>query len=420
MAITFTDMRRRGLIDKMVLVDAVGERMPAVRDTMARKIGAAYKDMDLTMTTLPADDVAFDPQAFRAAISLMNKGDVVTIFTPDDTHFEIALACVEAGLHVLCAKPIVKRLEDHLALAAAAKKHGVLCAVEYHKRFDPIYVDARDRARAHLGPFSFFSSTMTQPKAQLDTFRGWAGKSSDISYYLNSHHMDLHTWFVGRSARPERVVAHAARGAAEARLEPDDGRVIEDTVSLTAQWRNDNGSVGVATYVASWIAPKADCHTQQYFHYMGHRGEIRVDQGHRGYTMSTDDAGFTQLNPLYMKYTGDGRDVRGPARIRVPFHRGVRRGGGRRQRGARDGGGSEREGHVGHGGRHGARHRHARGGASRASTPGDGGCASCIRRDRGSGTVPSNPSGWNWSERETGSGAKGVAPSVRGCDVGAS
>ena len=52
---------------------------------MARKICAAYKDMDLTMTTLPADDVAFDPQAFRAAISLMNKGDVVTIFTPDDT-----------------------------------------------------------------------------------------------------------------------------------------------------------------------------------------------------------------------------------------------------------------------------------------------------------------------------------------------
>jgi predicted dehydrogenase len=37
----------------------------------------------------------------------MDKGDVVTIFTPDDTHFEIALACIEAGLHVLCAKPVV-------------------------------------------------------------------------------------------------------------------------------------------------------------------------------------------------------------------------------------------------------------------------------------------------------------------------
>jgi hypothetical protein len=56
-------------------------------------------------------------------------------------------------------------------------------------------------------------------------------------------------------------------------------------------------------YTASWIAPKADCHTQQYFHYMGQKGEIRADQAHRGYTMSTDEAGFAQLNPLYMKYT---------------------------------------------------------------------------------------------------------------------
>jgi len=302
-AITFTDMRRRGLIGEMVLVDAVGTRMPAVRETMATKIGAAYKDMDLTMRTLPADDVAFDPQAFREAIKLMNKGDVVTIFTPDDTHYEIALACIEAGLHVLCAKPVVKRLEDHLKLAEAAKRHGVLVAVEYHKRFDPIYTDARDRARAQLGPFSFFQSTMTQPKAQLDTFAGWAGRSSDISYYLNSHHMDVHAWCVGRSARPERVVAFAARGAAEARLKPSDGRAIEDTITLVATWRNADGSAGVASYTASWIAPRADCHTQQYFHLMGHEGEIRADQGHRGYAMSTDADGFAQLNPLYMKYT---------------------------------------------------------------------------------------------------------------------
>jgi hypothetical protein len=33
---------------------------------------------------------------------------------------------------------------------------------------------------------------------------------------------------------------------------------------------------------------------------MGHEGEIRADQGHRGYTTSTDADGFSQLNPLYM------------------------------------------------------------------------------------------------------------------------
>jgi hypothetical protein len=34
-------------------------------------------------------------------------------------------------------------------------------AVEYHKRFDPIYSDARNRARG-LGPFSYFYSYMAQ------------------------------------------------------------------------------------------------------------------------------------------------------------------------------------------------------------------------------------------------------------------
>ena len=77
---------------------------------------------------------------------------------------------------------------------------------------------------------------------------------------------------------------------------------------MIAEWENDAsddapGTVGTALYTASWVAPKADCHTQQYFHYMGHKGELRADQAHRGYTGSTDAAGYATLNPLYMKYT---------------------------------------------------------------------------------------------------------------------
>jgi D-galacturonate reductase len=48
-------------------------------------------------------------------------------------------------LHVLATKPIVKTLAEHLLLAEAAAKANVLVCVEVHKRFDPIYVDAKDR-----------------------------------------------------------------------------------------------------------------------------------------------------------------------------------------------------------------------------------------------------------------------------------
>jgi D-galacturonate reductase len=47
--------------------------------------------------------------------------------------------------------------------------------------FDPVYSDARARAVA-LGEFNFFSAWMSQPKSQLETFRAWAGKDSDIRY----------------------------------------------------------------------------------------------------------------------------------------------------------------------------------------------------------------------------------------------
>ena len=95
-----------------------------------------------------------------------------------DTHFDIALACVERGLHVLVTKPVVKTLENHLKLAAAAKRKGVLVCVEVHKRWDPLYADARDRIRnaATMGQFSYMNAYMSQPKTQLETFRAWAGR----------------------------------------------------------------------------------------------------------------------------------------------------------------------------------------------------------------------------------------------------
>ena len=83
-------------------------------------------------------------------------------------------------MHVLITKPPVKTLREHNELAGLARQAGRLCAIEVHKRLDPIYADARDRIAA-LGGFSFFSAYMSQPKHQLDTFRAWAGKSSDIT-----------------------------------------------------------------------------------------------------------------------------------------------------------------------------------------------------------------------------------------------
>ena len=47
-------------------------------------------------------------------------------FAIRSTHFEIAMAAVERGLHVMVTKPAVKTLADHIKLVEAAKAKGEL------------------------------------------------------------------------------------------------------------------------------------------------------------------------------------------------------------------------------------------------------------------------------------------------------
>ena len=303
-ALSLFDMRCRGLIDRVAMVGTNGPKFAGIRDHFRRKIADVYGDIDIDFDSFPGDDVAADPAAYLAALDSMAPGDLVTIFTPDDTHCDIALAAIDRGLHVLATKPPVKTLEEHRTLLEAARSKDVLVAVEVHTRWDPIYAAARDRIRK-LGDFSFFASYMSQPKAQLETFRHWAGKSSDISYYLNSHHVDFHSWAVQGIARPSQVTATASTGVAQSA--PFDVQT-EDTITLAAQWENiENGNHGTAVYTASWIAPRSDVHSQQRFFYMGHDGEITVDQAHRGYGVATDNDGYASATPRFMKYTPDAQ-----------------------------------------------------------------------------------------------------------------
>ena len=326
-ALTMFDLRRRQKVNQCAMVGRNGTNFPAIRQHMQNAIADVYHDMDIACHTYPSDTCSYDPDAYRTAIQEFAKaGDVAIIFTPDDTHFQIAMACIEAKMHVLITKPIVQTLEHHQLLAQAAKEHNVLVGIEVHKRYDPFYTDIRDRIRHNqLGnQFQYMYAYMSQPKHQLNTFSAWAGKSSDISYYLNSHHIDWSEWTLHGMARPVRVTASSSSGVAYTK-----GMDTEDSITLTVQWENlnvdDNDSVpttastetnrpivrkksyGCAIYTSSWVAPKSDVHSQQRFFYMGNAGEVNIDQAHRGCTMSTDTTGQLQsINPLFMKYTPSG------------------------------------------------------------------------------------------------------------------
>lgn len=57
--------------------------------------------------------------------------DLVTVATPNSTHFEITKAFLEAGFHVLCEKPMTMTVEEGEEIVRVAKASGRICAVNY-------------------------------------------------------------------------------------------------------------------------------------------------------------------------------------------------------------------------------------------------------------------------------------------------
>lgn len=302
--LTLFDLRRRGKVGKLSMVGVSGDKFPAIREHLRKNITEVYNGLDTSFDSFPKANVR-DPEAYKTAIDALSPGDAITIFTPDPTHFPIAMYAIQKGVHVMVTKPAVMKLQDHQQLMEAARKHNVFVYVEHHKRYDPAYADARHKAiSGKLGYFNYFYSWMSQPKSQLETFKAWAGKDSDISYYLNSHHIDICESMVP-DYKPVRVTGSASKGIAT-----DLGCVpqTEDTITLLVDWvkKDDESKRATGVYTASWTAPqKAGVHSQQYFHYMASKGEVRVNQAKRGYDVTEDEGGLSWYNPFYMKYAPD-------------------------------------------------------------------------------------------------------------------
>jgi len=57
--------------------------------------------------------------------------DLVTVATPNATHFEITAAFLEAGFNVLCEKPMTMTVEEGEQIVRLARETGSICAVNY-------------------------------------------------------------------------------------------------------------------------------------------------------------------------------------------------------------------------------------------------------------------------------------------------
>jgi len=91
------------------------------------------------------------------------KLDAVVIAAPDSFHPQLVVAALEAGLHVMCEKPLALTLAGCDRIAAARDGSGRVVQVAYMKRYDPAYRRALDFLPSRVADIKLISIEVNDP-----------------------------------------------------------------------------------------------------------------------------------------------------------------------------------------------------------------------------------------------------------------
>lgn len=114
-------------------------RTGALRDNTAYQLLAGAFDLDAQRGKefgielgLDSGRLYPDYQSLLQGESLREDGvEVVSIATPNFTHFEITMAALEAGIHVICEKPLFFTVEECKTVEQLAEQKGLIVGVTY-------------------------------------------------------------------------------------------------------------------------------------------------------------------------------------------------------------------------------------------------------------------------------------------------
>ena len=127
-------------------------RMAAALDQQVEFVAGCFsRDFENTKTT--GEQLYLDParcyQAYRemaeseGKLPEDQKIDFVSIVTPNNSHFAIAKTFLEAGIHVVCDKPMTYTLEEAEDLVKLVEKSGLVFALTHNYTGHPLVRHAR-------------------------------------------------------------------------------------------------------------------------------------------------------------------------------------------------------------------------------------------------------------------------------------
>ncbi|MCW5951155.1 MAG: Gfo/Idh/MocA family oxidoreductase [Propionibacteriaceae bacterium] len=209
-----------------------------------------------------------------------DRPEAISVCTPPATHRELSIAALEAGIHVLCEKPMAHSLEDAQAIHRAAGSAGAVFGVAYCHRFQPEIEFLRDQIeQGRIGvPRTFrneFSGQQDDIERRWFGQRALAGGGSLLDAGI--HSIDLFRNLCGE-------VVDAA-GTFTADLE---GELLEVEHTGSISVRSDRQVVGVIE--CSWKSPTG----QAFVRVAGSGGSLEYDYFQPGVVRFVDAAGVAE------------------------------------------------------------------------------------------------------------------------------
>ena len=283
---TIFQERRLGNVGRVTVVSLNSGIIRRLRQVFPDEPFVGVPDPDTT----PADRNM--PAEYKRLLGEMDETGLVYVTTPDHLHTQMVLDSINAGLDVVCMKPLCLKVEEAWQIINLAERKNAYVYTEYHKRRDRAIRALRYRyRRGDLGEALYGHAWIEEPKYMpLDKFKLWAEKSSPFEY-IGTHYADAYYYVTG--LRPKRVVAFGQK-----EFLASVGSTAYDAIQAVIEWEN-----GSAFWIqTSWVCPNKNAQmTQQGMMLQGTQGEYKSDHADRNCYFVTDERGFEHYNPNFMK-----------------------------------------------------------------------------------------------------------------------
>lgn len=168
----------------------------------------AVVDADLKLAEERANDLGVD--LFFSDIRQALDGaelDAICITTPTFTHAQIATAGAEAGKYIFCEKPMALTLEEAEGMIQAARRAGVVLQMGFMRRFDPVFVAAKERIEEGEIGSPMLVRSLTRGPGLPPRWACDPRTSNGMLAEVNSHDFDTIRWLT--ESEFQRIYAEA-------------------------------------------------------------------------------------------------------------------------------------------------------------------------------------------------------------------